>query len=120
MAMKLWIFTPAAALGAALFLIFASPVALNDADAPCIKVAALQSPEVMSDACVFSAEAMAAGETGSCSATVDQSSSFSQPFTWPGDFINLTVMAAAEIWNATLHVIVRMYTYAAVLSGLAG
>ena len=118
--MKLWIFTPAAALGAALFLIFASPVSLNGDDAPCIKVAALQSPDVMSDACVFSAEAMAAGEAGSCSATVEQSSSYNKPFTWPGDFIDLTAMAAAQIWNATIHVIVRMYTYAAVVSGLAG
>ena len=118
--MKLWIFTPAAAIGAALFLVFASPLSLSGADAPCIKVAALQSLDVMSDACVFSPEAMAAGEAGSCSATVEHASSSGKPFTWPGDFIDLTAMAAAEIWNATLHVIVRMYTYAAIVSGLAG
>lgn len=118
--MKLWIFTPAAAIGAALFLVFASPVSLNGDDEPCIKVAALQQMDVMSDACVFSPEAMASGKSGSCSATVEHSSSVSKPFTWPGDFIELTAMAAAQIWNTTLHVIVRMYAYAAVVSGLAG
>ncbi|BCW90658.1 hypothetical protein sos41_38310 [Alphaproteobacteria bacterium SO-S41] len=131
--MKTWMFVPVAAVALAIGLFLApstptvEPVATAHASASSsasasaaafaqssstrliVRVAvADMAPDVMSDACVFSAEAMAAGAPAQCGAKVVPAmfglgeESHNKALVWPGDFFEITVSAAVEAWDATL------------------
>ena len=125
--MKTWMLVPLAAVTLAVGL-FVGPVAptaevavsahahvsasvstSSRTHAPLIvRVAVVETHDVMSDACVFSAEAMAAGAPAQCGAKVVPAmfglgeESHNKALVWPGDFFEITVSAAVEAWDATL------------------
>lgn len=90
-----------------------------------VRVATAERHDVMSDACVFSAEAMAAGAAPQCGgagivATTYQpeQSVETEALVWPGDFLKLTAAAAGEAWDATLEFVGAIFGYANEKSGL--
>ena len=123
--MKTWMLVPVAAVALAIGLcaapqtrttvevtttVHAVAVATSESHAVTVRVAmADMSHDVMSDACVFSAEAMAAGAPAQCGSAKLVPAMFNlgeeshdKALVWPGDFFEITVSAAVEAWDATL------------------
>ncbi len=75
------------------------------AEGAAVEVAAVRPGDAMSDACVWSAEAAAAGKSAQCAEAT-------RPLVWPDDFIALTVSTATEVWQATVDFVGRAYNYA--------
>ena len=84
-----------------------------------IRVAALQAtPDALSDACVWSPEAAAAGEADQCGGVTHIESVPETPaasgraLVWPDDFIALTTGAVSDAWDAAVGYLTDLYEYA--------
>lgn len=116
--MRTWLILPALALsalgGLALFGAGSSETAERT---ELVRLAALQPTDTLSDACVWTPEAAAAGEPSPCGTTTPVLAAVepqppSKPMralVWPDDFIALTVVAATEVWQATLDFVSGLY-----------
>lgn len=125
MKMRTWILTAALALvalgGFALSQGEAADpaVSLQGAGTPAIQMAALQTPaETLSDACVWSPEAAAAGVADQCAgpppvvSVFDTSRAAGRALVWPDDFIEMTTSAVAEAWDTAVGFFIEVYEYA--------
>ena len=135
--MKAWFAVPAAAVAMTAALVMspselsATPDAASgqaQSVAMVVRVAVAEPATTMSDACVFSAEAMAAGSASQCGdarfihvmLATDETPSVSadMPLEWPGDFFALTLGAAIDAWDATMCFVGSLFHYAGVAGGL--
>jgi hypothetical protein len=133
--MKAWILLPLSAVALAIGLAavpattvpagtdqrtaVAAPVAIS------VQVASVERDDIMTDACVFSPDAMAAGEPAQCghaavlqTVIVATHQPRSGALKWPGDFVTLTAAAAVEAWDATLCFVDDLFGYARESTGL--
>ena len=119
--MRSWLYTPAltlVALGA--LALSGADTASRDARATAeIRVATLQAtPDALSDACVWSPEAAAAGEADQCGGVTHIESAPETPaasgraLVWPDDFIALTTGAVSDAWDAAVGYLTDLYEYA--------
>jgi hypothetical protein len=111
--------TAAVPTGAAQRTAVSAPVAIS------VQVATVERPEIMSDACVFSADAMAAGAPAQCghaamvqTVVVATHQPRNGALKWPGDFLDLTAAAAVEAWDVTLCFVDGLFGYARESTGL--
>ena len=133
--MRAWVAIPAAAIamGAALLAGSVDTGVRQDAAATRgfieVRIAVAEPADVMTDACVFSAEAMAAGAPAQCGAarvvhavTVvgepPREAPREAPLEWPGDFFSMTLDAALGVWEATLGFLGSLIDYAGEAGGL--
>ncbi len=119
--MRSWLYTPALALVAlGALALSGADTASRDARATAeIRVAALQAtPDALSDACVWSPEAAAAGEADQCGGVTHIESVPETPaasgraLVWPDDFIALTTGAVSDAWDAAVGYLTDLYEYA--------
>lgn len=126
--MRSWLILPALALSALGALVLQGDGALrSDAQPHLVRLAALQTTDTLSDACVWSPEAAAAGELGPCAAAEPNlgalktdtppeapeiAAAARRPLVWPDDFIALTVNAATDAWSVTVGFLADLYDYA--------
>lgn len=120
--MRTWIFTSALTLTAfgslALWGNEAAGPAVSEQHFATVQIAAVPIDDSMSDACVWSPEAAAAGVADPCreqeSAVVmpEPAGSRHRALVWPNDFITITVDAAGEVWDATITFLTDIYQYA--------
>ena len=120
--MRTWIFTSALALTALGGLAFWG----NEAAGPevaepvlvVVQIAAIPLDEQMSDACVWSPEAAAAGAVDQCRdpeivvGVFESAGEQDRALIWPNDFIAMTVDAADAAWDATVTFLTDIYKYA--------
>ncbi len=134
--MRAWVAIPAAAIamGAALLAGSVDTGVRLDAAATRgfieVRIAVAEPAGVMTDACVFSAEAMAAGAPAQCGdarvvhavAVVGDAAppaaAAEAPLEWPGDFFSLTIEAALSAWDATIGFLGTLIDYAGKAGGL--
>lgn len=93
-----------------------------------VRVAEADRHAVMTDACVFSAEAMAAGAPPQCGgdhgvhvvhATFDGGEAMEpEALVWPGDILKITATAALAAWDATITFVDSVFGYAKEQTGL--
>ena len=111
--MRYWVATPAAAIGAAIFLVFAAPTNVSRvAIADCVKVASLRSAETMSDACMLTADARTGVQSCAKPGMEAEASPSGEAMVWPGDFIAVTADAALAVWQVAMSVVVSIYQIA--------
>lgn len=82
-----------------------------------VQVAALQHDDALSDACVWSAEAAAAGVASQCGQSkivqiADTAEPAPRALVWPDDFIAITLEAAETAWRSTIDFMNDAYEYA--------
>ena len=133
--MKSWILLPFSGIALAIGLMAGpAPTAISGPSqrilvhAPVsvsVVVASAEQSDIMTDACVFSAEAMAAGVPAQCghasivrAVVVETRQPRHGALKWPGDFVDLTATAAADAWDATLCFVDGLFGYARETSGL--
>ena len=135
--MKAWFAVPAAAVAMTAALLMTPDERFASADeatgnlppAGMVVLVANAGPALtMTDACVYSAEALAIGAPSQCGGASfvhamvhteerpDEAPSV--PLEWPGDFFALTLGAAISAWDATMCFVGSLFDYAGEAGGL--
>ncbi len=125
--MRSWPILPALALSALGALALSGDGAVRlEGKSHLVRLAALQTTDTLSDACVWTPEAAAAGEPGPCGTAAPVLGTLSaeaveapapeqtahRPLVWPDDFIAMTIAAATEAWSTTVGWLTDLYDYA--------
>lgn len=82
------------------------------------KIAAIQEPVTLTDACVWKPEAAAAGMADPCAVetaaaqAIEATRPSGKALVWPDDFIELTAQAAADVYDAAAELLADIYAFA--------
>ncbi len=104
--MRIWLLLPVLAL------VMAGAVALSANEPGRLAqkgraVAAVETPAMMNDACVWTADT-ASAEADPCGEAVHAER---RAFVWPDDLITVTADAAVDVWQATVGFLTGIYDY---------
>lgn len=118
--MRSWLILPVMALtvvGAVAFGVAGTPSVVASAPLE-TKVAAIQEPVTLTDACVWKPEAAAAGMADPCAVetaaaqAIEATKPSRKALVWPDDFIELTAQAAADVYDAAAELLADIYAFA--------
>ncbi|MFT3809826.1 MAG: hypothetical protein QM698_07890 [Micropepsaceae bacterium] len=117
--MRSWLILPVLALSVA--GVFALGVNAPADGAPAsadTRLAALQEPVTLTDACVWTPEAAAAGTPDPCAVetaaakAIEATKPSGKALVWPDDFVELTAQAVADVYEAAATLISDLYAFA--------
>ncbi len=121
--MRSWLILPVMALtvaGAFAFGIAGTPSDVASAPLSPLetKVAALQEPATLTDACVWKPEAAAVGVPDPCAVetaaaqAIEATKPSGKALVWPDDFIELTAKAVVDVYDAAASLLSDIYAFA--------